>query len=70
MTMPVRLYAYRYRNARDGEKEWHAYPTWPDGAPVVKVEPPGPLHCDERYEVEVAEYQLVEPDKSRSRGAR
>jgi len=59
MTMPARLYAYRYRNARDGEKEWHSYPTWPNGVPVVYPEPPPRLHCDERYEVEVVEYALV-----------
>ena len=57
--MPERLYAYRYRNKRDGEQEWHPYPTWADGTPVLRLTPPrGPLHCDERYEVEVVEYVL------------
>jgi hypothetical protein len=60
MTLPTRLYAYRYRNKRIGEKEWHIYPCWPDGTPAVRLDPPEPLHCDERYEVETIEYTLVE----------
>ena len=61
MTMPERLYAYRFRNKRKGEKEWHPYPVWSDGAPCVRLNPPGPLHCDDRYEVEVVEYVLRVP---------
>ena len=67
MAMPERLYARRYRNKRDGETEWHPYPVWPNGTPSMYLEPPGVLHCGERFEVQVVEYVLVGPDVERTR---
>ena len=59
--MPRRLYAYRFRDARDSDKEWHSYPYF-EARPEIFLCDPGPLACDERYDVQLVCYTLDDDD--------